>query len=203
MQRQAVHRRDRHHSPSVFIVENAAKTESVSFTCGSLRGTAEFVSATDISLGWSTATGEDRTAYDECKVNGSPGMVWHMNGCSYTFTGGAGGRTEPGTAQIHILCPTGQTIETTFPSPSTCVFRIGAQTLDGIGYHTIGTTPNREITVSMTINGAGERRFFLTTGGNCEAFIKPGQELIGTYTTGNFLITGQTSAGAMLDAWFE
>jgi len=187
----------------VFIVENAAKTESVSFTCTSLGGTAEFISATDVSLTWSTATGEDRTAYKECKVNGSPGVVVHMNGCTYTFTGGAGGTTEPGTAQVHILCPTGQVIEVTLPSPSTCVFRIAAQTLDGIGYHNIGSGATREVTVTATVNGTGERRIAVTTGGNCEAFIKPGQELTGTYTTGNTIVTAQTAAGAMLEGWFE
>src|ERR1700755_415095 len=95
----------------VFIVENAAKTESVSFTCESLRGEAEFISATDVSLGWKKGT-TDREAYDNCTVNGSAGVVVHMNSCKYTFTNDArneAGETVEGAgtvdaAEVHVLC---------------------------------------------------------------------------------------------------
>lgn len=182
----------------VFVVENAAKTESASFTCESLRGEAEFSGTVtnDITLGWTVGT-TDREAYDNCKINGSPGVVWHMNSCKYTLTGGAGGRTEPGTAEVHILCNAGDVIEMTLPS-STCVFRIGPQTLSGVGYHNVGTSPNREITVTTNLAG-----IVVTATAGCSVIINPNQTLIGTRTTGNFLITGETPAGVMADAWFE
>jgi hypothetical protein len=184
----------------VFIVENAAKTESVSFTCGALKGTGELVNGTDISLSWNRATGEDRTAYEECRVNGSPGVVWHMNDCKFTFTAGASGNAAAGTsdqAELHIECPVGETIEIT-TSPNQCTFDIGTQTLGGsaanggVGYVTAGT----EITLTMNLKG-----LVVTKRGNCTGIIES-NELIGTYTTGNTLLTGETSAGVMATASF-
>jgi len=184
----------------VLIFENETKTESVSFTCGSLRGTAEFVSGTDLSLGWVKGS-TDREAYVECKINGTPGVVIHMNGCKYTFTGGALGRTDR--AELHLLCGVEEEMEITIPE-STCVFGIPPQTMGGgtgnsggVGYTTSGTPPNRELT--FTINA---HQIVVKKKGNCEAIIKAAV-IEGTYTTGNTLVTGQTSAGVMAEAWFE
>jgi hypothetical protein len=185
----------------VFIVENAAKTESVSFTCEQLAGTGELVSGTDFSLSWSRPT-EDREAYRNCTVNGSPGVIVHMNDCKYTFTAGASGNAAAGTsdqAEVHVECPTGESIEVTTPNGvNTCTFRIGSQTLGGsaakggIGYVTAGT----EVTVTANVKG-----IVVTKSGTCTGIIES-NELIGTYTTGNTLLTGETSAGVMATASF-
>jgi hypothetical protein len=183
----------------VFIVENGTGG-SVSFTCESLRGTAEFVSGTDVSLSWSRVANGDREAYDNCEVSGSPGVIVHMNDCKYTFTRGSTTDAAAGTkdeAEVHVECPVGETIEITMPPPSTCVFRIGAQTLGGsntkggIGYHTEGT----EVTVTANVKGIQ-----VTTNGNCSAFITGTLE--GTYTTGNTLVTGEKEDGTMATASF-
>lgn len=102
----------------IFILENATTTESVSFTCMSLRGTAEFISGTDVSLKWNKATGEDTEAYDECKINGSPGFVWHMTNVRTHSQRGRRRMPRPGqkdAAEMHVLCPTGQVVALTFP----------------------------------------------------------------------------------------
>ena len=203
----------------VFIVENLTTTESVSFTCESLRGEAEFSGNTtkEIRLAWPNTVSKpnnDREAYDNCKVNGSVGVIVHMRSCEYRFTAGATGNAAAGRsdeAEVHVICETvGDTIEITIPN-STCVFTIHPQTLGGggtgvngfpkggIGYHTEGVAPNREVTVTANVH-----EITVTKDGDCSALF-PGNPatLIGTYTTGNTLVTGETTAGVMAEAWFE
>ena len=69
-----------------------------------------------------------------------------------------------------------------------------------MGFHTNGAAPNREVTLEfnhVTIEGI--------TADGCATLI--GSEhiagLVGTYTTGNTLVTGETTAGVMAEAWFE
>jgi hypothetical protein len=187
----------------VFIVENAAKTESVSFTCEQLAGTGELVSGTDFSLSWSRPT-EEREAYKTCSMNGSPGVVVHMNDCKYTFTARASGNAAAGTsdqAEVHIECPVGESIEITAPPSSKCVFTIGTQTLGGsaanggIGYVTVGN----EVTVTANVKGIVVTEAVIA---DCASIINGNQTLIGTYTTGNALLTAETSAGVMAAASF-
>jgi hypothetical protein len=178
----------------VFIVENAAKTEQVSFTCHQVSAEADgAVSATNEL----TAT---NIQYSTCTVNGSPGVVVDMNGCDYRFTRGAVGNDAAGTsdgAEVHVECPTGKQIQVTIPEIG-CTFEIGPQTLSGIGYQSIGTTPNREITATAKNVG----NIAVTRNAGCAALIKA-EALTGTYTTGNVVATGQTPpAGTMVDAWF-
>ena len=203
----------------VIIFENLTTTESASFTCESLRGEAEVATrtSTEIRLAWPYTVSKpnnDREALDNCKINGSAGVIWHMRSCEYRFTAGATGNAGAGRtdeAEVHVICETaGDKIEYTIPN-STCVFTIGPQTLGGggtgvngfpkggIGYHTSGVAPNREITVTMNLH-----EIVVTKDGDCSAFF-PGNPatLIGTYTTGNFLLTGETTAGVMGEAWFE
>jgi hypothetical protein len=172
----------------VFIVENAAKTEQVSFTCHGITGEGEFSGNTATSIATSNIS------YNTCTVNGSPGVTVDMNGCSYKFTASAAGTTDGD--QVHVECAVGKKIQVTIPEIG-CTFEIGPQTLSGIGYHTIGTTPNREVTLTAktTTNIA------VTRNANCAALIKS-EALIGTYTTGNVIVTGETTAGVMADAWF-
>jgi hypothetical protein len=166
-------------SHHVFIVENEAKTESVSFTCNQITGSAQSSTKTATTV---TLKG---ISYDTCTVNGSPPVTVDMNGCEYEFTNANG---------VNILCPEGKEIEVTVTN---CTFKIaGGQKLGGIGYTTIGTEPNREVTISTNVTGIA------VTASNPCAFINPSQKLIGRYTTGNTIVTGETTGGVMADAWY-
>jgi len=175
----------------VWIMENEATTESVSFTCESLRGDLEFTggAATNVRL-----TG---VSVDNCTVNGSAGVVVDINGCEY-IAAGIGGRTDAG--EVSVVCPTGKKEEITYNG---CVVSItGGFSSKGIGYTTSGTTPNREITVTVNhaVIPASNISF---SGTKAQCLFNPAQNVIATYTTGNTLITGETTAGAMADAWYE
>jgi hypothetical protein len=172
----------------VFIIENAAKTESVSFTCHGFTAEAEFSGNT------STQITTSNIQYSTCTINGSPGATWDMNGCHYKLTASAAGTTDG--AETHLECPVGKKMQYTIPEIA-CTIEIGPQTLNGVGYHTIGVTPNREITVTVktTTNIA------VTRNAGCASLIKA-EALIGTWTTGNYILTGETTGGVMADAWF-
>lgn len=172
----------------VFIVSNAGGTESLSFTCEKLTGEATVSAAVATEV---TAT---NIKYPNCTVNGSSGAVLDMNSCDYLLTG-AGGRTDE--AELHVECPGTNKIELTVPGG--CVFSIGTQRLKGIGLHTIGTSPNREVTVTTNVAGIA-----ITANASCVGLINPNQTLIGFFTTGNEIGTGETDPGeAMADAWYE
>jgi len=177
-------------SHHVFIVENAAKTESVSFTCNSLDG------KTTVSIGKTSGEAEfggnvgaaNALVYNTCTVNGGPPATVDMNGCKYNFNA-AGAVTITGCTNA------AKQIEITI---SGCTFDIPEQALAGITYHTIGITPNREVTgeaniKSITVTAA--------TGTKAACTINPSQALTGTYTTGNTLATGEL-IGVMLDGWW-
>ena len=175
-------------SHHVFIVENAAKTESVSFTCGQLSGKSKTTAKTSTTqeAGNSTAL-----AYSECFVNGSGATTVDMNGCKYNFT-------AAGTVTITGCTNAAKQIEVTIAN---CTFDIPEQgPLSTISYHNIGTSPNREVTVSTNVTGI---KVTAATGTKANCFINPEQTLTGTYTTGNTIVTGQTEAGVMADAWWE
>jgi hypothetical protein len=164
----------------VFIVENEAKTESVSFTCESLRGHARAVGKTFTQVTLTEIT------YDNCTVNGSTGVTIDMNGCDYLFTANT---------TLDVVCPTEKTIDLTVPG---CTITIHGQTgLPGLNAANVGSVGSREVTVSTNV-AVPE----ITVSNPC-VFIKPGQKLLGTYTTGNTLVTGETEGGARADAWFQ
>jgi hypothetical protein len=172
----------------VFVIENLAKTEALAYTCHEFGADAEISGNTSNEF---TLTGIE---YKICTINGSPGLTWHMNGCHYRFTGGTAGATDG--AETHVECPGSNKIQLTLNGTG-CTIEIGPQTLTGAGYHTIGTTPNREITVTVKNMGG----VAVTAKGVCT--INTNQPLVGTWTTGNFVMTGETTAGGvMTDAWF-
>jgi Tfp pilus assembly protein PilV len=162
----------------VIIIENQDKTESAQLTCNQITGHANSATTTFSSF---TLT---NIAYDTCTINGSPPAVVDMNGCEYEFTASGG---------LKILCPVGKQIEITVTG---CTFKIPAQSLTGAGYATVGSAPNREVTLSIKSSS-----MVVTASTPC-AFIDPAQVIVGTYTTGNTLITGETSGGAMADHWY-
>jgi hypothetical protein len=171
----------------VLIIENAATTESVPVTCERFTG--------DATVNGNTATAITLTgiAYDNCKAFGSIPAFWDLNGCEYTYTT-PGGTTDQ--AELHVFCPTGKEIEVTSPEVA-CTFKIPPQTLIGVGYHILGPGGTREITVTKKIHGIA-----VTATAGCAPLINPNQTLAGTYTTGNFLLTGETTGEVRADAWF-
>jgi hypothetical protein len=188
-------------SHHVFIVEIPDTSASVSFTCNSLSGgstTTTKKTFTEVEVGGAVGAA-NALKYNECTVNGSPGVEVDMNGCKYNFTA-AGHVTITGctnaAAQIEITVTT---------AAGKCTFDIPEkvagvnQTLTTVSYHLSGSAPTREVTVETNVHGIVVN----ATGTAAACQIDPTKTLTGTYTTGNTLITGQTSAGVMADAWYE
>lgn len=176
----------------VFVIETANTSNSASFTCDDLKGEASIPAATVTEV---TFENLNYQASTPCKVNGSPGVTIDMNGCKLKFT-------NTGTVSVTGCTNVGKSIEITITNG--CVFTIpesSVQNLTGVAYHTSGTAPSRELTVEInhvTIQG-------ITSNVACETLIGTGHTtgLIGTYTTGNTLVTGETQSGVMTEAWFE
>jgi hypothetical protein len=160
-------------SHHVIIIENEAKTESVSFTCSKLEGEGTSASKTSTERTFSTV------AYKECSVNGSPPVSPHGI-CFIVFY--SNGDVLIGCALIFTV--------------TNCTITIPEQKISGTSYTTVGSTPNREITASITGTATG-----VTASDPC-AFINPKQKLIARFTTGNVLLTGETTGGVMADAWY-
>ena len=183
---EAANTKTSHH---VFIIENAAKTESASFTCGQLHGEGTASTKTFAQLEVKNLN------YTECFVNGSGKVTVDMNGCKYNFTA-SGTVTVTGCNEKEgKKLP----IELTIPEIG-CTYFIPEQgPLTGVTYHNIGTSPTRQITVSVnttvpTVTGVG---------GSCP--VKVSQTLTGTYTTGNTIVTGETdnAEAKQVDTWWE
>ncbi len=176
----------------VIIIETATTDQSLVITCETLRGHIEVVGLFGHTLFFFTAA-----FYDNCTVNGSAGVEVAMNGCEYKFNA-AGGTTDA--ANLAVVCPSGKKIEFKYNG---CTMTIsGGFESSGVGYTTVGTTPTREITVTInhvTIPSANIK----ADGTKAQCLIDPEQSLTGTYTTGNTRFTGETTAGVMADAWYE
>jgi len=178
-------------SHHVFIIENSLTTESVSFTCPEITG--EGSSAKNAS----TATLENikypSTEKSGCTVNGSPGVEVKMNGCKYKLS-------SSGSVSI-VGCNLGEKIEIKV-APLGCVFFVREQlAVNSAFFHTAGGAPLREVTVE-TGGLSAHLTVSVTTNGLCGSLITS-STLTGTYTTGNTLFTGETTAGVMGEAWWE
>ena len=176
----------------VFIIENEAQTESISFTCASLSGEGELVggAATELTV--------KNLVYNGCKANGGAGVTVKMNTCDYLFTA-AGGTTDE--AELHVQCTTpGDSITDEYNG---CVIHIHELRAKGIGYHNEGPPGSRVITA--TVNKVTIPASKITmTGTKAQCLINPAQNLIATYTTANTLVTGENpTTGEMKDAWYE
>ena len=177
----------------VFIIENEATTESVSFTCASLSGEGELVGneAAELTV--------KNLAYNSCKANGSAGVTVKMNTCDYLFTG-AGGRTDE--AEVHVSCTTpGDTITIEYNG---CIVHIGELRAKGIGYKNEGSPGSRVVTATVNHVTIPANKITIT-GTKAQCLINPSQPLVGTYTTGNTLVTGEENKSPfnMADAWYE
>ncbi len=177
----------------VFIIESPTTSESASFTCESIEGDLESKTKTSTEL---TLTG---IVYKNCTVNGSSGVTVTMNGCTYGFKS-AGGTTDE--ANVNVVCPGESTITIEYAG---CVIHItGGFEAKGIGYATAGPAGSREITATVNHVTVPAGKIHIT-GTRAQCIIDPanGTTDIGTYTTGNTLITGETLTGEMKEAWYE
>jgi hypothetical protein len=180
----------------VFVLETENTSNSVSFTCSELQGEAR-VEAEEAAT---VAVGNLNYPTAGCKVNGSSGVTFDMNGCRYSFT--ASGATT-GTISVVGCTNAAKAIEITITGG--CVFSIpesAVQNLAGIDFHNLGVAPNREVTVEVrhvTIKG-------ITANAACEPLIGAGHltGLVATYETGNTIVTGETDEAnpVMKDEWF-
>jgi len=166
--------KEAHH---VFIIENETRSESIGFTCEQVTGAATnpHPPTTELTL--------SEIVYDGCKSGGIAEATIATNGCTYLLKSNG---------EMHLTCPAGKKLEL---RALNCVISIGEQWLSGVSYTTIGTTPSREITLSFNVAGIA-----LTVSKACG--FNPEHIFVGTYTTGNTILTGESEAGVMADAWF-
>jgi hypothetical protein len=163
----------------VIFTQGAA---SAAFTCASLKGESTGNPKTSEEL---TLT---NIVYLTCSFAGAPSTL-KMNGCDYLFHSNG---------EVDIRCPEGKTMELE-TTETGCRLAVGSQNgLSKVSYTTIGTTPNREVTVSFNITGVTG-----TANGLCAAVGIASGAITGDYTTGNTIVTGETAGGVMADAWFE
>ena len=176
----------------VFIVKGkngAGESVSGSFTCNQLTGEGT-AKETSSEL---TITG---LAYDSCNIAGTPVTV-DMNGCDYLFAAG-----PPGT--VTVTCPEGKQIELTVIAAGVtkCVVTVGSQgPLAGITYHDakVGGVAKTEITVEALVKNI---HGFAHKG--CLAYLGfEGTFTEAEYTTGNTIVTGETTAGVHVATWYE
>jgi hypothetical protein len=165
-------------SHHVFIVTQGAV--SAATTCNSLTGNSTITGNTTKEI---TLTS---LVYAGCNVAGEPSTV-ETGKCDYLFT-------SDGT--VHVKGCEGGAIKIVVTATG-CTFTIGEQTLGGITYTTIGTSPKREVTVSTNVTG-----IVGTANDSCTNLkINPG-EITGDYTTGNTIVRGDAAGGAQADAWY-
>ena len=183
----------------VFIVENAAVTESVSFTCETITGEATSTTKTTKEVTLRNINyGEDGK---NCTVNGSPGVTVDTEGCDYLFTSE---RNANARAVVHVVCETGKEIHITVRNTAgetTCTFNIPDQRVEGISYHNIGEQAKLSTEVTTEAAIAGIKVTATGTTAGCK--INPSQTLTGTYTTGNGIGTGETEEGGMTNGWWK
>jgi hypothetical protein len=167
-------------SHHVFIVTQGIA--SAATTCSRLKG-----ESTGNPMVSETMTLEN-IVYEECNVAGAPSTV-KMNGCDYRFHSNG---------EVDVICPEGKTIDIEVLATG-CKFSIGSQNgLKTVSYATIGTAPNREVTVSTNVtNVVG------SANGLCAAVGIASGNITGDYTTGNTIVTGESASGEMGEAWFE
>jgi hypothetical protein len=172
----------------VFVVKNELG-ETLSFTCNQLTGEATSAATT----GWEITL--TKIGYDGCSAFGTP-VVTRMNGCDYRFDVVLAGEFVVG--RLQIKCPEGKSME--FEMAQTgCVLTIGSQgTESGVTYKTIGTSPNREITLEINLKALTGA----LDGTSAQCLFNKVGVLKFEYTTGNTILTGETSGGVMADAWF-
>ncbi len=160
----------------VVVVTNQKGTESLSTTCNAVTGEASSNFKTTGEIKITNLTGES------CSLNGVTGAQIVSNGCGYLLK-------AAGT--LSISCPAGKVLEYHGFGPN-CSYNFPEQgPLSGVSFHNL---ESGELTVSLSVSGIK-----VTTTPECP--IKEAYEA--SFTTGNFVLTGETSAGVMANLWWE
>jgi len=192
----------------VFVVKGktaAGAEASTSFTCDQLTGTLTLATktATEVTVK-GDPTGapkyENAAGTQKCKVGASETVEVDMTSCHYQFTA-AGGTTDA--AEVHVLCSTvGDGID--IKINGTLCLQVTPTTATGIGYRTVGTTPNRKITVTANVALPNLSLDLKNIGNaNCSA-LGMASTTGATYTTGNTLVKGLTDPGGLAaEVWYE
>ncbi len=174
----------------VFVIKNSKGT-SVSLTCTERLGYATSISKTADQL---TVTGIELKG---CNVQGAP-LNTRMNGCSYLFDSDGNG-TATG-ATVLIECEASTSIEYEIPETG-CIFTVAGQDLWGIGYHNIGSAPNREVTLTTKVPNIQVGVKAVGAGCFLDVSTPP---LIAEISTGNSILAAETHATALMaDGWWE
>jgi hypothetical protein len=182
----------------VFILKGkngAGEAVSGSFTCNELDGTGLANTKTTKEL---TITGATPTG---CSIAGTPTTI-DMNGCDSLFIAG-----PPST--VTIKCPAGKQIESTILSAGVlkCTIDTPAQgPLTGVTYHDANTggVPKTELTIETLIKDVTGINATPAAGGSCIPYVGfNGLATEGEYTTGNTIVTGETTAGVHGSVWYE
>jgi hypothetical protein len=173
----------KHH---VLVVTDTVTKATVSFTCNTFNGYATQNAKTSTTL---TVTS---IVYAGCTAVGQPVAV-RTNGCHYDITTAGG---------VTVQCAAGKVIEVELVE-SKCVFTIGNQVLNGIGFASEGVTnavpPQTTTAVTTTAKVPGIAVTLHGTRTQC--LINPANPLTGEFTTGNTTATGFTDpAGTPSDA---
>ena len=192
----------------VLLVENANATEDASLTCDTVSGEARYEGKTikEVTL--------TNIKYESCTLDGSPGVTVDMNECDYLYTSEG---TVNKRAIVHVKCPEREPekgkkvkdeIQVTVRNATgglECTFSFPEQTLEGVSFHNIGeeAKTTTEVTVETAISGMGAKITVTATGTKAGCGINPSQVLTGTYMTGNAVVTGESEAGAMANAWWK
>jgi hypothetical protein len=188
----------------VFVIENTAKTESLSVTCEYFRGEArsEGKNTSELVVEWPNTAlrpKHSREAFSNCLAAGG-GMEVEMNTCKLILKPVGSGA---------LSCPEATKVEMRLASG--CTFTLGPQTLSGLSYHTIGTAPHREITSSVNVTGIA----ITADGTTASCHINPAQTLVAAYTTGNAIVRAEADnltekeevsegkTAEQADGWFE
>jgi len=174
----------------VFDVASADKTKSALLTCNEVLGNT---AATDgLVTGPAFAEFTITTpAFSGCTINGQPAKA-ENKGCAFRYT--SGGRLDIVKVGIHVCRHTAEPLVFTAAS---CTIEIGEVELIGVGYHTVEEAGIKMLTVEQ--NGIGEVTYE-ARGAACEF----GTTSNGTITTGNQIVTGEsTIGGAMVNFLWE
>ncbi|MET0557580.1 MAG: hypothetical protein ABW065_02750 [Solirubrobacterales bacterium] len=149
-------------------------------TCGQLHGegTSSAKTASELTI---TAL-----EYVECTLAGTPAFV-KMNGCD--FLANAAGYTS-------VSCPSGKEIEFGLEGKCTVKIPVPVPVVGlGVKYHNV-SEKKEEMTAETSVSGIEGT----ATGASCPMGTGA---ITGTYTTGNLILTGETTAGVMANAWWE
>ena len=127
-----------------------------------------------------------------CKFVGQSATV-NMKECDYKFTAAAPG-TPGANAAVEVKCKNaGEEIEFKVPNP-VCTVTVPPQVLAGVTYH--NNAAKSEVTVEAHVAGIS----YTAAGAGCP---EVGAKVNGNYTTGNFIVTGESTAGLMRPVFVE